>query len=56
MTWIMFVFGVFLGATAGCLAMAFAIASRDIDQFEKGYYQGIRKSNYQDIRKCQDKK
>ncbi len=56
MIWIMFFFGLFLGGTFGCLAMAMAAAARDVDQFEKGYYQGIRKSNYQDIRKCQDKK
>ncbi len=56
MIWIMFFFGLFLGGTFGCLAMAMAAAARDVDQFEKGYYQGIRKSNYQDIRKCQEGK
>ncbi len=43
MIWFAFVFGMFLGGTVGCFAMALAVAAKDVDQFEKGYWQGIRK-------------
>ncbi len=43
MIWIMFFFGLFLGGTFGCLAMAMAAATRDIDEYERGFYRGYEK-------------
>jgi hypothetical protein len=34
----------FVGATLGCVAMALAIAAKDLDEYEKGYWRGIREA------------
>ncbi len=43
MSWIMFLFGMFVGGTLGTLLMAIAVAAKDIDEYERGFYRGYEK-------------
>ncbi len=40
---ILFLLGLFVGGTLGTLLMAMAVAAKDIDEYERGFYRGYEK-------------